>query len=413
MNYLNFFRDFSPLQEMLPSLEFLNGFTNSFSAPISVLPSLPNPGSNPFSQGMSWLPQLTQSTNPVVNELFGRNLFDRRGPGLSMGMGSGFSGSSFSGFPGSSYARNLPPSGGFSGFTGGGPYGAGASPGAYGGMQSAFGGQTQQRPGGLSPGGMQGGQAGAYDFSGMFRGPTLVGQQKWSGGGNSIDVFTRKGEPILAPFDGEIRTLGTQLGPVPGTMIMLTDPRTGFSMRLVHTKPVAQGRVRKGQPIAIVDDPGMDMLRWPGGQYGNAPGGYQHAQVDFAEHPGGFRDGPMGGTMDALRVLTGGGFRPSQMVGRTPGPPEGMGGGMGMGGPFGGMGGGPMGMMGGMGGNPLMSMLGMGGPMGGMGGMSPFGGMGGGMSPFGGMGMGGFPGMGGMGGFPGMGMFSPMMGMFG
>ncbi len=234
------------------------------------------------------------------------------------------------------------------------------------------------------------------DFRLMFsQTPTLEGMQKWTGGGNSTDVFTRKDAPLLAPFDGIVTgTGGTfgQGGPV------LTDPKTGFSMRITHGQPMAHGMVKKGQPFAIVDDPSMDMLRWPGGQYGNAPGGYQHAQVDFASSPNGFGMGPMSSQGDAESILRQGGFTPTQMVPRTPGPPEGMGmggpGGMspgGMGMPGGGMMG-PPGMMGGM---PGMGMPGMGGPMGGgMPGMMP--------------GMGMNPMMGG--GMPGMGM-PPMMGM--
>jgi hypothetical protein len=255
----------------------------------------------------------------------------------------------------------------------------------YGAQQDVFGGQGMNA--------LIGGSQGGYDFSQMFGNvPTLVGQQKWSGGGNSTDVFTPKGAVISAPFDGIVQTMQTMNGPVPGELVMLTDPRTGFSMRLVHTKGLVKGgQVRKGQPLAIVDDPGMDMLRWPGGQYGQAPGGYQHAQVDFANSPGGFKDGPMGGQLNALQILTQGGFRPGQVVPRTPGPPEGMGGGM-SGGPMGDMG---MGMFGGMG-MPGMGMMGMP-PMMGMG-MPP---MGMGMPPmFGGPGMG--MGMGGPGMFPGM-----------
>ena len=263
-------------------------------------------------------------------------------------------------------------------------------------------GGSQQSQGAPSPLALlgSGGAAGRYDFSGMFGNvPTLMGAQKWSGGGNSIDVFTPKDATIYAPFDGIVQTMQTMNGPVPGTLVMLTDPQTGFSMRLVHTQALTQGgTIRKGQPLARVNDPGMDMLRWPGGQFGNAPGGYQHAQVDFAGSPGGFTDGPMGGQYDARQILTQGGFRPTQQVPRTPGPPEGMGGGMGMPG----MGMGPMGM-------PGLPGMGMQGP----GGM-----FGAGMPGLPGMGMPGMPGMGmpgmSMPGMPPM-MMPPMMpgGMFG
>jgi hypothetical protein len=244
----------------------------------------------------------------------------------------------------------------------------------------------------LTAGGAFGGSSGAYDFTRMFGNvPTLEGVQKWSGGGNSTDVFTPDNTTVYAPFSGQVQTIGTMNGPVLGYLVMLTDPRTGFSMRLVHTQPVAAGYVQAGQPLARVHDDGMNLLRWPGGQYGNAPSGYQHAQVDFANSPGGFRDGPMGGTLDAERILQGGGFRPTQLVPRTPGPPEGMGMGGGLGMP-------------GMGMSPLLSGLFGSGPGGGLPGL-PGGLFGGGMPPMLG-GMGGPPLMGGgvFGGMP------PMMG---
>lgn len=236
------------------------------------------------------------------------------------------------------------------------------------------------------------------DFRLMFSNtPTLEGMQKWSGGGNSTDVFTRKDAPLLAPFDGIVTgTGGTfgQGGPV------LTDPRTGFSMRITHGQPMSQGPVRKGQPFAIIDDPSMDMLHWPGGQYGNAPGGYQHAQVDFSMSPQGFGQGPMSSQpgLDAESILRQGGFQPTQTVPRTPGPNEGMGGGLSAMMSPGGMGM-PGGMM--MGGPPGMSPGG-----GGMGMGMPFGGMMG--SPMG-MGMGMPPTGMGMGSPFGMQMPSPMM----
>ncbi len=256
-----------------------------------------------------------------------------------------------------------------------------------------------------------GGQAGS-DGWGVDWLPTggVYGQQKWSGPGNDIDVFVQRGSPIRAPADGVVSQLGQMIpspaGPVPG---FIFSDSTGKSARFVHVQPtVGPGtRVRKGQIIGQVGDPGMDMLGGQAIQQIGAPDGYQHIDLAFASSPQGFRYGSPseGGDVNAVQWLQSHGYQGRQ-VARTPGPPEGMGGG-GLGGM---MGGGPPGMPGG--GNPFMS----GNPFGGGGGGGGFGlGAPGGFGGFGGssgfgLGPSGPSGMGGAGGFGGP---PPMMGGFG
>ena len=220
----------------------------------------------------------------------------------------------------------------------------------------------------------------------------IFGQQKWMPG-NGIDIFTRRGAPVYAMFDGTLSPYGV---PGPGGQIggMLLQGDNGYTMQSIHTqlRPQGAGRVRKGDVIGYVGDPTMDML----GPYQGMPDGFQHLDLTIGRGRGPF---PLqGGDINASQWLQQNGYG-SPSTGQTRGPNGagggGMGGGMpGMGMP--GMGGGPMGMGGlpGMG-MPGMPGMGMGGPSGGM-----FGGPG--------MGMSGMPGMG-MPGMPGMGM-SPMFG---
>lgn len=241
------------------------------------------------------------------------------------------------------------------------------------------------------PMGAQGQRDGGMPFSLPAGG--LYGHQKWDGT-NDVDVFLPRGTPIRANIGG------TVLQAVPGNGLQgrgYVQVRfdNGLFATFVHTQPTVQGRFAAGQNIGTINDDSMNMLRWPGGQFGQAPDGYQHTDIRLSMR------GPVGGgpgnagEINASQYLQQNGYQ-GRLVGRTPGPPEGMGGGFpGGGGGFPGMGG-PPGMGGGF--------PGMGGPMGGM--------FGGGGPP----GMGGFPGMGGgmgmpgMGGPPGMGMGFPGMG---
>src|SRR5262249_7516301 len=144
-----------------------------------------------------------------------------------------------------------------------------------------------------------------------------------------------------------------------------------------------------------------DMLQRQVAAQIGAPDGYQHLDLSI-NRPGHQQFSPQGGgggDINAAQWLQSMGYQ-GRVVGRTPGPQEGMMGGgfpgmMGAGGMLGGGG-----MFGGGGGFPGGGMPGLGGGgfPGGFGGGFPGGG-------FPGM-MGGFPGMGG--GFPGMG-FNPMM----
>src|SRR5690606_34306157 len=104
------------------------------------------------------------------------------------------------------------------------------------------------RADGLRPpvGSGQVGLPGGVDFSFLFGGaPSRVVRQKGSGGWG-IAVVVPRGTTVCAPFDGVVQVMRVMNGRVPGAVVILTDPRTGFSMRLVHTQPLAQGPVRRG-----------------------------------------------------------------------------------------------------------------------------------------------------------------------
>jgi len=253
----------------------------------------------------------------------------------------------------------------------------------------------------------------------------VYGQQKWLPGSTGTDIFLPRNSPITAQTGGKVlyATGGTGLSGGSDTIVQFDD---GTVARFRHVQPQMQAgqSFRAGQTIAVINDPSMDMLsRQVASQIG-APDGYQHLDLSI-NRPGNVMFSPQGGgggDLNAAQWLSSHGYQ-GRMIGKTPGPQEGMGGGMGMGGPMG---------MPGMGGFPGMpGMPGMGGPPG-MGGMppNPFGGGGGGPGMGfgggggfgfggGGPGMGGFggPGMGGapnpfmMGGSPGMGMgIGPGMG---
>lgn len=323
------------------------------------------------------------------------------------GSGQSFGGSGFgqqSQFPGlggggvqgfSPSAQRAQAAGGYGGQQGFGgqasPYGGGQQASPYGGMPQGYTGGTSN-PGAAGMGGMVGSDGWGAEWL-----PTggIYGAQKWSGPGNDIDVFVPKGSVIRAPADGVVNQIGQAImGPMGALPGLIFSDQRGLSARMVHVQPlVGPGtRVRKGQPIAQVADPSMDMLspapiRALGGQ------DYNHIDLAFASSPNGFRYGSPseGGDVNAVQWLQSHGYQGRQ-VARTPGPPEGMAGGGGGGFGGGGLGGNPFG--GGFPGMPGAGGFGGGGLPGMMGGGSPFGGGG---SPFGG----GFPGMPGGGGFGG------------
>lgn len=289
------------------------------------------------------------------------------------------------------------------------PWGGQTAPRPSSAMQPQLAAQTMGQSG-FSQGAFGGQSAGGGGFASPLPPGGIYGTQKWAPG-NGIDVFVQRGTPIYAPFDGTVgqnpRAMPSPMGPVPS---FLLQGQNGITFQATHAQMTAQGPVRAGQQIGVVNDPGLDIL----GPYQGMPDGFQHLDITMG-HGGPFD--VTGGDINARDWLQQIGYQGQMIPGQTRGP-NGGGGGMGMGG-FPGMGGmgGPMGMMGGM---PGMGMGGS--PFGGGGAFgSPFGG-----SPFmGGGGMGGMgggmgmPGMGmggGMGGFPGMGMGMPPMlggGMFG
>lgn len=319
-------------------------------------------------------------------------------------------------------------------------YGA-SSAGGYAGQAGQSG---QYNPAGAGQQAGAGGASSGGDWDPNFFLPPggKYGQVKWMPG-NDIDVFVRRGSQIKAPADGQIGPLGQSIpGPMGNIDGLVFSDAQGRTARFVHVQPQGGPRqVRKGEVIATVYDPSMDML----GAYPEMPDGFQHIDLAFASSPGAlsYASPGAGGDINGAQFLVSHGYG-QQIQGRTKGPPDAMGGGLGGmpgmmpgfggGGPFGGM------MPGGGGGFGFPGMMG---PGMGFPGMLPmnildtvvkpayaqFGGMGfGGPSSFGSMpgAGGGFPGsMGGgfnpmmmgpgmgIGGPMGMGGMNPMMGMGG
>lgn len=282
-----------------------------------------------------------------------------------------------------SYQGGMPSLGGY-------PSGFGQMPQSLAGFGSFNQGQSPRSFAGFGQQAQQGGEAGwaaPVDAGGIY------GQQKWSGG-NGIDVFLRRGSLVYAPFDGYVgvdNSNQSPFGPVPGVNIQGSN---GYQMSAIHVQPIAQGYVRRGQPIGRVDDNGLDIL----GPYQGMPDNFQHADLRFGR-VGESLANVQGGSVNAIDVLRQTGYQGQQIGGTTRGP---------QGGPMGGGGFGFPGMPGmGMGGFGMGSPM-FGGPMGMMGGGPPGFGMGGGFG--GGMPPMGFgpPMMGG--GFP---MLGPMLGMGG
>ena len=155
--------------------------------------------------------------------------------------------------------------------------------------------------------------------------PGLTGQQKWLPGSTGIDIFVRRGTVVRAPFSGTWQFQLVPGGPMPiGEGVLVRDD--GFCARFRHIQSQANpGPVALEAPLAVVNDPSMDLLRWPAG-YPTPPDGYQHLDVSLATHPTRLDPtGGAGGDVPAYGYIWGrGGVANIQVIARTPGPPEGM-----------------------------------------------------------------------------------------
>jgi hypothetical protein len=140
----------------------------------------------------------------------------------------------------------------------------------------------------------------------------LYGELKWFPG-NATDVFMPCGSLVYAMFDGSVEPYSV---PYPGGMVpgLLLNGDNGYSMQGLHVRLTAEGIVRKGQVIGVVDDPGLDVL----GPYPGTPGGdFQHLDLAIGRGSGPFSQ--YGGDLNAARVLGLLGYH-GQVVPQTLGP---------------------------------------------------------------------------------------------
>ena len=89
---------------------------------------------------------------------------------------------------------------------------------------------------------------------------------------------------------------------------------SGLSFYLAHIQPLvpAGAEVQAGDPLGVVDDPGLDLVMSPG----PGPSGWQHLDLNVS------RQGTFtwyGGDVTGLAVAEGTGYE-GTLVERTPGP---------------------------------------------------------------------------------------------
>lgn len=170
--------------------------------------------------------------------------------------------------------------------------------------------------------------------------PVLTGPTKWLAGSTGCDLFVRRQSVIKAPYDCDRVTFQmVPGGPMPiGEMVLYPVDKSLPVARFRHvTSNSNLARPRKGDPVARVYDPSMDMLHWPARWQGGEPNyprpadGYQHLDLSLASVPGqlnplsvhGF--GGAGGDLSAYQYLAArNALTNVTLVARTPGPQEGM-----------------------------------------------------------------------------------------
>jgi hypothetical protein len=166
------------------------------------------------------------------------------------------------------------------------------------------------------------------DWANLLSGaPGLAGRQKWLAGSTGCDLFVRRGTVVRAPQEG---TFHFQMLPVPGIgaigewMLEYPDGRAVRGRHCAQPQVANGARVTRGQPLCIVSDQTMDMLRWPAG-YPAPPDGYQHLDISLASSVSRLNPaGGAGGDVDAdTHIWSKGGIPNIRLIDRTPGPMEG------------------------------------------------------------------------------------------
>jgi hypothetical protein len=155
----------------------------------------------------------------------------------------------------------------------------------------------------------------------------LVGREKWLVGSKGSDLFVVRGTQVRAPHDARVSITQIPIGNgmTIGEMTLVYED--GRAVRFRHDLAhVANGsHVRKGDYVAVVYDPSMDLLRWPSSGFPRPPDGYQHLDLSLATSitrldP----SGGAGGDVDTYDHVWGkmGGLPNFTVIARTPGPPQ-------------------------------------------------------------------------------------------
>jgi len=155
--------------------------------------------------------------------------------------------------------------------------------------------------------------------------PGLAGYQKWKPGSTGCDLFVKRGTRVKAPIAGVMTFQQVPGGPMPiGEMRIVAQDGSTVRFRHVSALLATGTTVAVGQDVAQVNDPSMDLLRWPAG-YPTPPDSYQHLDISLASSPARLDPtGGAGGDIDADQYIRSkGGVNNIQWIARTPGPPEG------------------------------------------------------------------------------------------
>jgi hypothetical protein len=145
----------------------------------------------------------------------------------------------------------------------------------------------------------------------------VYGREKWVENSRGVDVFLPRGTVIRAPVSGVVVSPEDVVHPfAPAVPGLVLHGDAGLWFLLCHVQPLATpgSRLEAGQPLALVDDPGLDCFPGPG----PGPSDWQHVDLNVAD------DGYFtwrGGDIHASQWLERTGYH-GQVVARTPGPPE-------------------------------------------------------------------------------------------
>lgn len=164
----------------------------------------------------------------------------------------------------------------------------------------------------------------APQFVSPIKAGCVYGATKWLPGSTGVDLFCRRGTPVVAPADCVVEEVIGGQGISGGAEIILALPDKTWAWRYRHVQAnvTLNQRVQQGQQVAVVGDTSLDQLGPVPAWAQPVEDQYQHLDLSVDQGTDRFNpQGGGGGNVDADQWLEALGYQGRKLA-RTPGPPD-------------------------------------------------------------------------------------------